>query len=118
MDLDFYNSELCLAENAPIGLKSAQGVRITCTAGVVWLTIAGEARDIFLARGESHLLDAPGLALLEAIGNGQVRFEKAGQPLWCSLLAGGQGCLRRLRALRSLVRLATSRGRVRALAVN
>jgi hypothetical protein len=79
MDLDLFNSELCLAADAPIRLLSARGVRIRCTSGVVWLTIAGEAGDIFLAAGDSYLVRSRGLALLEAIGGGRVRFEK-GQP--------------------------------------
>jgi hypothetical protein len=88
MDLDLYKSELCLTENAPIRLLSAHGVRITCTAGLVWLTIEGEAGDIFLAPGQSHLVRGRGLGLLEAIGSGRVRFDKTGRPMWVPLLVG------------------------------
>ena len=80
MDFDLYNSELCLAHHAPIRLMSARGVRIVCTAGRVWLTVEGEAGDFFLAAGESHLVRGRGLALLEAIGCGRVRFEPAATP--------------------------------------
>lgn len=86
MDFDLYNSELYLAHNAPVRLMSARGVRIVCTAGRVWLTVAGEAGDILLAAGESHLVTGRGLALLEAIGDGRVRFEKAPHPLRRMLL--------------------------------
>jgi hypothetical protein len=79
MDLDLYKSELCLTDNAPIRLLSARGVRITCTAGLVWLTVEGEAGDIFLAPGQSHLVRGRGLGLLEAIGSGRVRFDKTGR---------------------------------------
>ena len=90
MDIDLYNSELCLTHNAPIRLLSARGVRIHCTAGVVWLTVAGEAGDILLMAGDSHLVRGRGLALLEAIGSGQVRFEKAARPLATFLRAQWQ----------------------------
>ena len=80
MNFDPYNSELCLAHNAPVRLMSARGVRIICTAGSVWLTVEGEAGDVFLAAGESHLIRGRGLALLEAIGSGRVRFQKAAKP--------------------------------------
>jgi hypothetical protein len=80
MNFDPYNSELCLAHNAPVRLMSARGVRIICTAGSVWLTVEGEAGDVFLAAGESHLIRGRGLALLEAIGSGRVRFQKAARP--------------------------------------
>lgn len=95
MDFDLYKSELCLAHNAPVRLISARGVRIVCTAGRVWLTVEGEAGDILLAAGESHRVRGRGLALLEAIGHGRVRFEPAAQPWqrrllasWWSMLAG------------------------------
>lgn len=90
MDIDLYNSELCLTHHAPIRLLSARGVRIHCTAGVVWLTVAGEAGDILLRPGDSHLVRGRGLALLEAIGSGQVRFEKAARPLSTFLRAQWQ----------------------------
>ena len=80
MNFDPYNSELCLAHNAPVRLMSARGVRIICTAGRVWLTVEGEAGDVFLAAGESHLIRGRGLALLEAIGSGRVRFQKSPKP--------------------------------------
>ena len=85
MDFDLYNSELYLAHNTPVRLMSAKGVRIVCTAGRVWLTVEGEAGDFLLAAGESHLVEGHGLALLEAIGDGRVRFEPAVKP-WQRLL--------------------------------
>ena len=90
MDLDLYKSELCLTDNAPIRLLSARGVRITCTAGLVWLTVEGEAGDVFLTPGQSHLVRGRGLGLLEAIGSGRVRFDKTAQPVRIPLLVGVQ----------------------------
>lgn len=77
MDLDFYDSELCLAGNTPIRLRSAKGVRVICTAGRLWLTVEGEAGDILLAPGDSHLIRGRGLALLEAIGSGRARLARS-----------------------------------------
>ncbi len=77
MDIDLYANELCLGHNAPIRLPGARGVRVTCSAGLVWLTVAGEAGDIFLRSGDSHVIRGRGLALLEAIGSAQVRLEQA-----------------------------------------
>jgi hypothetical protein len=90
MNLDPYHSELCLTPNMPIRLLSARGVHIVCTAGVLWLTVEGEAGDIILKAGESHVVRGSGLALLEAIGSGQVRFERVAPPmLWLARLLGG-----------------------------
>ena len=90
MNLDLDKSELCLTDNAPIRLLSARGVRITCTAGLVWLTVEGEAGDVFLTPGRSHLVRGRGLGLLEAIGSGRVRFDRAAQPVRIPLLVGVQ----------------------------
>lgn len=76
MEADLHNGELCLADNAPVRLSRARGVRVTCMAGRVWLTVAGEAGDIFLRPGQSHVIAADGLALLEALGDGRVRLER------------------------------------------
>lgn len=80
MNFNPYNSELCLAHNTPVRLMSARGVRIVCTSGRIWLTVEGESGDVFLAAGESHLVRGSGLALVEAIGSGRVRFQKAARP--------------------------------------
>lgn len=74
MDLDLRNGELCLADNAPVRIKGARGLTVACTAGQVWLTVAGESGDIILAAGQSHIIGNDGLALLEGVGGGRVRL--------------------------------------------
>lgn len=74
MEVDLHNGELRLAENAPIRLRRARGLKITCTVGCVWVTVAGEALDIFLHTGESHVVAGNGLVLLEAVGCGSVHL--------------------------------------------
>jgi hypothetical protein len=98
MNLDLSHSELCLTHQLPIRLLAARGVRITCTAGLVWLTVAGEAGDIFLTPGQSHLVRGDGLALLEGIGAGRVRFEKVAPRLPAVLLRTVQRLLQRRRS--------------------
>ena len=85
MNFDPYNSELCLAHNAPVRLMSARGVRVICTAGRIWLTVEGEAGDVFLAAGESHLIRGRGQAVPQP-DSGPVpfsieRFQQAGREL-------------------------------------
>lgn len=81
MNFERHQSTLELLHNVPVPLRTRCGLRITCTAGKIWLTVAGEAGDIFLLPGESHDLRGPGLALLEGIGNAQARLQGA-QPRW------------------------------------
>ncbi|MCM8598863.1 MAG: DUF2917 domain-containing protein [Candidatus Accumulibacter sp.] len=99
MDIDLKQSELCLAHNVPIRLPAARGLRVTCTAGIVWLTVAGEAGDILLQPGDSHLICGRGLALLEAIGSGRVRLEKACRPASATVRARLQRIFVRLAEL-------------------
>ncbi|WP_300319976.1 DUF2917 domain-containing protein [Accumulibacter sp.] len=112
MNFELCNSELCLADNAPIRLTSASGVRIVCTAGRVWLTVEGEAGDFFLATGDSHLVSGRGLALLEAIGSGRVRFENAASAVHGRILATWQSGWQAVRALALLDRRPASLLRV------
>ncbi|MBL8393156.1 MAG: DUF2917 domain-containing protein [Candidatus Accumulibacter sp.] len=99
MNLDLCNNELCLADNTPVRLLSARGVRVTCTAGLAWLTVEGEAGDIFLKPGDSHQVGADGLALLEAIGSARVRFERSAADRSLVALASLQQYLSRLHGL-------------------
>jgi hypothetical protein len=48
MEIDLSAGELCLRDNQPIRLRRARGLRITCTAGTVWLTVSGVPGDILL----------------------------------------------------------------------
>lgn len=75
MEFDLHAGELVLAENLPLAARQACGALIVCTRGVVWITIEGEAGDIFLRTGQSHRIASNGLALFEAIGHGAIRVE-------------------------------------------
>jgi hypothetical protein len=77
MEIDLRCGEVCLQDNQPVRLTGARGVRVTCTAGTVWITQSGVAEDIFLDPGQSFRIVSDALALVESIGGGKVRFEQA-----------------------------------------
>jgi hypothetical protein len=79
MEIDLSAGELCLRDNQPIRLRRARGLRITCTAGTVWLTVSGVPGDILLQPGDSHQLAGNGLALIESLGlgSGRIRLSQA-----------------------------------------
>jgi len=77
MQIDLRSGEVCLQDNQPIRLSGARGLRITCTAGTIWITVNGEAEDIFLTAGQSYQVGSNALTLVESIGSGRVRLEKA-----------------------------------------
>ena len=77
MEIDLRSGEVSLRDNHPVRLNGARGLRVTCTAGAVWITQTGVADDIFLHPGQSYRVCNDALALIESIGGGKVRFEQA-----------------------------------------
>ena len=76
MEFDLRSAEVCLQDNRPIRLQQARGLRITCTAGTVWITVTGEPGDIFLVPGQTHQVSSNGLAIVESIGTGRIRLKR------------------------------------------
>lgn len=74
MEIALTSAEIVLQDNQPVSLRAAKGVSVTCTRGVIWITVAGHLEDIFLAPGESHRLDNNRLTLIESIGHGGIRL--------------------------------------------
>lgn len=72
MKIEFGPAELDLVKNHPLRLLDARGLVITCTAGIVWITLDGEADDIFLSAGEKYTLQRDGLALVESLEWGKI----------------------------------------------
>lgn len=76
MKIDLEPGEVCLSDNHPICLRQARGLRVTSTAGTIWITVTGESGDIFLGPGQTYEVSSNGLAIIESIGNGRVRLTK------------------------------------------
>lgn len=93
MKIDLSSGELCLQHGVPLRVARAAGLRIDCLAGNIWITVAGQATDIFLAAGDSYRIAGQGLTLIESIGDGRVRLalvRPAGG--WLSRLVRQQNC--------------------------
>lgn len=75
MWIDLNAGEICLAENYPLRMKNARGQCIRCTAGSVWITLAGETVDTILQAGQSHEIQGNGLLLVEGVSSGRIRIE-------------------------------------------
>lgn len=81
MKIDLGAGELCLAEDHPLRLREARGLRIRCTQGTVWITVAGFAHDIYLQAGEDYCIPDNGSVLIEGARHGRVMVnpERKGQ---------------------------------------
>ena len=81
--------EIHLAANHSIRLTAARGVLVRCTAGTLWITVSGEATDIFLTPGQAWRIPRNGLCLIESLGEGQLNLKKNSQtPAIKAKLAG------------------------------
>lgn len=78
MEIKISAAELCLRENQPLSLHAARGLRIACSAGTLWITVAGDGEDIFLLAGQGYEVRGNGLVVIESIGEARLRL--ASQP--------------------------------------
>ncbi|MDB5761083.1 MAG: hypothetical protein JWQ21_78 [Herminiimonas sp.] len=69
--------EFALHENYPLRLTRAQGRRVECVSGIMWITAYDEPADFMLSPGTVFIVPNEGLALVEAaIGRCRVRIEQ------------------------------------------
>lgn len=59
----------------PLRLVAAEGRRIHCVSGVVWITAYGEPVDIFLRPGMSYTIPNGGLVLAEGAKDCRIRVD-------------------------------------------
>jgi hypothetical protein len=61
-----------LVQGYPLRLARARGRRVTCERGCVWITAPGQLDDVFLYPGQTWIVPANGLVLVEAEANAVV----------------------------------------------
>ena len=89
-----HRTELELAAEELLGLEDIRGKRLRCVEGNVWLTLDHDLRDIFLAPGDSFVVDRGGATLLHALAptrliveNACVAAARGSSGLWRSAVA-------------------------------
>lgn len=80
MEIELKSAEFCLKDNHPLSLRSANGLHITCTDGILWITMAGESEDIFLTASQGYRVNGNGLVIIESIGNARFQLDTANLP--------------------------------------
>ena len=91
MKMNLSGAELFLPAGGLLRLEDACGRRISCTAGILWITVTGEREDVFLRANECYEIPAQGLALVEAIEDSRFAFgiqmqQSAASCAWLSQL--------------------------------
>lgn len=64
-----------LHERHPLRLVAAEGRRIHCVSGVVWITAFDQPVDVFLRPGRTFTVPNDGLVLAEAVGTCRIRVD-------------------------------------------
>ena len=82
MKIELGSAEFILKANQPLSLRAARNIRITCTEGVIWITVGGESSDIFLAPGQAYRVPSNALTLIESIGEGKIHLAKLRPATW------------------------------------
>ncbi len=75
MEIELKSAEFSLKENHPLSLRSANGLHITCTDGTLWITMAGQAEDIFLTSSQRYQVQGNGLLIVESVGQARLRLD-------------------------------------------
>lgn len=95
------SQQLPLAQDTPVILSQARGVELCVLTGIVWITEAGEAGDVFLHAGERYRIRGKGLVVLEAVRDtARIECSRSGFVPWLVGLALSSRLLTRLLALR------------------
>ena len=68
-------------EDRPVSFRCARKVHLECSAGIVWLTIQGQAGDFILTQGEQLLIESDGRVLVQGLPAGTIRLSRKA-PVW------------------------------------
>jgi hypothetical protein len=92
---------ISLAADRSLRIRAKGGTRIGCQFGLVWLTRAGDLRDLFLARGDYiELAPGPGVIIVTALEPAVISVTQRGSRSWSERLAGHVRTLGALRPMR------------------
>src|SRR4249920_1968368 len=78
MRIDGTAAMIALEREASLRVEPGTRVEITCLSGVLWVTQAGDSRDLFLAPGESLEILPRGVTLVTALESSTVRVLDGG----------------------------------------
>jgi len=75
-------STLSLSRDGVIAIRDAQGARVRCVSGALWITQDSCIGDTILLSGESITLQRPGLTLIMALEGASLRLYEPRADLW------------------------------------
>lgn len=92
---------ISLTAERSLRIRAKSRTRIGCESGLVWLTRAGDPRDLFLSRGEFiELAPGPGVIIATALEPAVIDVTQHGSRAWSERVAGRVRALGALRPMR------------------
>jgi hypothetical protein len=76
MKIELGTSILSLPRDGLIALRDAQGTRVTCVGGALWITEDHRDSDVILEAGEAFTIDRSGLTLVMALHPASLRLSE------------------------------------------
>lgn len=75
MNITMESNVLDLRRGQLLRIQDAQGTRLVCTRGELWVTQDNDLDDHFIEPGDSLLLDRPGLVIVSAFHDSGIEIE-------------------------------------------
>jgi len=79
MHIELETSTLSLPLDGMIALRDAQGTRVACLSGALWITEDHELGDTILEAGQHFTLRRPGLTLVMALQPASLQLQEREQ---------------------------------------
>jgi hypothetical protein len=64
MNIELETSTLSVPRDGLVALRDAEGTRVTCISGALWITEDAREHDVILEAGKAFTIDRPGLTLI------------------------------------------------------
>ena len=81
MDIELANSTLSLPRDGLVALRDAEGTRVTCVSGALWITEEDRERDVILEAGQTFTIGRPGPTLVMALSPASLRLAERRESL-------------------------------------
>ncbi len=77
MNIELDTSTLSLPRDGLVAVRDAEGTRVTCISGALWITEDAREGDVILEAGEAFTIDRPGLTLIMGLLPATLRLAEA-----------------------------------------
>jgi hypothetical protein len=81
MNIELDTSTLSLPRDGLVAVRDAEGTRVTCVSGALWITEDHREGDVILEAGQAFTIGRPGLTLIMALSAASLQFAERRESL-------------------------------------